>query len=54
MKIAYPSNATDMKGLKKAAFYDGNPVVMLEQKFLRKLKFSSRFKDSIVRRIGYD
>jgi len=34
IKIAYPSNAVDMKGLMKAAFYDGNPVVMLEHKGL--------------------
>ncbi|HEY5772596.1 MAG TPA: thiamine pyrophosphate-dependent enzyme, partial [Chitinophagaceae bacterium] len=34
IKIAYPSNAADMKGLMKTAFYDGNPVVMLEHKGL--------------------
>ncbi len=34
IKIAYPSNVADMKGLMKAAFYDGNPVVMLEHKGL--------------------
>jgi len=34
IKIVYPSNAADMKGLMKAAFYDGNPVVMLEHKGL--------------------
>jgi len=34
IKIAYPSNAADMKGLMKAAFYDGNPVIMLEHKGL--------------------
>ena len=34
IKIAYQSNAADMKGLMKAAFYDGNPVVMLEHKGL--------------------
>jgi len=34
LKIVYPSNAADMKGLMKAAFYDGNPVVMLEHKGL--------------------
>ncbi|MDX1956228.1 MAG: transketolase C-terminal domain-containing protein, partial [Chitinophagaceae bacterium] len=28
------SNAADMKGLMKAAYYDGNPVVMLEHKGL--------------------
>ncbi len=34
IKIAYPSNAADMKGLMKAAFYDPNPVVMFEHKGL--------------------
>ncbi len=34
LKVAYPSNAADMKGLMKAAFYDPNPVVMLEHKGL--------------------
>jgi len=34
IKIAYPSNAADIKGLIKSAFYDGNPVVMLEHKGL--------------------
>ncbi len=34
LKVAYPSNAADMKGLIKAAVYDPNPVVMLEHKGL--------------------
>ncbi|MBS1516640.1 MAG: tungsten formylmethanofuran dehydrogenase [Bacteroidetes bacterium] len=34
IKIAYPSNAADMKGLMKSAFYDPNPVIMLEHKGL--------------------
>lgn len=34
IKIAYPSNAADLKGLMKAAFYDPNPVLMLEHKGL--------------------
>lgn len=34
IKIAYPSNAADFKGLLKAAFYDPNPCVMLEHKGL--------------------
>jgi 2-oxoisovalerate dehydrogenase E1 component len=34
IKIAYPSNAADMKGLMKAAFHDPNPVIMLEHKGL--------------------
>jgi len=32
IKVVYPSNAADMKGLMKAAFYDPNPVVVLEHK----------------------
>jgi 2-oxoisovalerate dehydrogenase E1 component len=32
--VAYPSNAADMKGLMKAAYFDPNPVVMLEHKGL--------------------
>lgn len=34
IKVVYPSNAADMKGLMKAAYHDGNPVVMLEHKGL--------------------
>ncbi|MEP7145152.1 MAG: thiamine pyrophosphate-dependent enzyme [Ferruginibacter sp.] len=34
IKIVYPSNAADMKGLLKAAFLDPNPVLMLEHKGL--------------------
>jgi 2-oxoisovalerate dehydrogenase E1 component len=34
IKIVYPSNTADMKGLLKAAFLDPNPVVMLEHKGL--------------------
>ncbi|MFL2576710.1 MAG: thiamine pyrophosphate-dependent enzyme [Flavobacteriales bacterium] len=34
IKIAYPSNAADLKGLLKAAYYDPNPVVILEHKGL--------------------
>ncbi len=34
IKIAYPSNAADIKGLMKAAFLDPNPVIMLEHKGL--------------------
>lgn len=32
IKVVYPSNAADMKGLLKAAFLDPNPVVMLEHR----------------------
>jgi 2-oxoisovalerate dehydrogenase E1 component len=34
LKVAFPSNAADMKGLIKAAYLDPNPVVMLEHKGL--------------------
>lgn len=34
IKVVYPSNAADMKGLMKSAFLDPNPVVMLEHKGL--------------------
>jgi 2-oxoisovalerate dehydrogenase E1 component len=34
LKIVYPSNAADMKGLMKASFLDPNPVIMLEHKGL--------------------
>ena len=34
IKVVYPSNAADMKGLMKAAYYDPNPVVVLEHKGL--------------------
>lgn len=32
IKVIYPSNAADMKGLLKAAYYDPNPVVCFEHK----------------------
>lgn len=32
IKVVYPSNAADMKGLMKSAFLDPNPVIMLEHK----------------------
>ncbi|MCC2544812.1 tungsten formylmethanofuran dehydrogenase [Hymenobacter sp. BT175] len=34
IKVVFPSNAADMKGLMRAAFLDPNPVVMLEHKGL--------------------
>ena len=34
IKIVYPSNGADMKGLMKAAYHDPNPVVILEHKGL--------------------
>ena len=40
IKVVYPSNAADMKGLLKSAFYDPNPVVLLEHKGLYWSKLS--------------
>ncbi|MCS6990787.1 MAG: thiamine pyrophosphate-dependent enzyme [Chitinophagales bacterium] len=34
LKVCYPSNAADLKGLLKAAFYDPNPVIVYEHKGL--------------------
>lgn len=34
VKIAYPSNGADLKGMLKAAYYDPNPVVFFEHKGL--------------------
>ena len=34
IKICYPSTGADLKGLIKAAYYDPNPVIMLEHKGL--------------------
>lgn len=34
IKVVYPSTGADLKGLLKAAFYDNNPVVVLEHKGL--------------------
>ena len=34
IKIAYPSNGADLKGLLKAAYHDPNPVVIFEHKGL--------------------
>jgi 2-oxoisovalerate dehydrogenase E1 component len=34
IKVAYPSNGADLKGLIKAAYYDPNPVVIFEHKGL--------------------
>lgn len=44
IKVAYPSTGADLKGLMKSAFYDPNPVVMLEHKGLywSKLKGTER------------
>jgi 2-oxoisovalerate dehydrogenase E1 component len=34
VKVAYPSNGADLKGLLKSAFYDPNPVIIFEHKGL--------------------
>jgi 2-oxoisovalerate dehydrogenase E1 component len=34
IKVVYPSNGADLKGLLKSAYYDPNPVVVLEHKGL--------------------
>lgn len=34
IKIAYPSNGADLKGLMKSAYYDPNPVIIFEHKGL--------------------
>ncbi|NOT37159.1 MAG: tungsten formylmethanofuran dehydrogenase [Saprospiraceae bacterium] len=34
IKVVYPSNGADLKGLMKASFYDPNPVVIFEHKGL--------------------
>lgn len=34
IKVVYPSTGADLKGLMKAAFYDPNPIVILEHKGL--------------------
>jgi 2-oxoisovalerate dehydrogenase E1 component len=40
IKVVYPSTGADLKGLMKAAFYDPNPVVILEHKGLYWSKIS--------------
>ena len=46
IKIAYPSNGADLKGLMKSAYYDPNPIVILEHKGLywSKIKGTSAAK----------
>jgi 2-oxoisovalerate dehydrogenase E1 component len=48
IKIAYPSNGADLKGLMKAAYYDPNPVVILEHKGL----YWSRVKGTETARVN--
>jgi len=46
IKVAYPSTGADLKGLMKSAYYDPNPVVILEHKGLywSKIKGTSAAK----------
>lgn len=48
IKVVYPSNAADMKGLVKAAFHDPNPVVMLEHKGLYWSKVSGTLEAKTI------
>ena len=48
IKVVYPSNAADMKGLMKASFYDPNPVVMLEHKGLYWSKVPGTFDAKMI------
>jgi 2-oxoisovalerate dehydrogenase E1 component len=49
IKVVYPSNGADLKGLMKAAFYDPNPVVILEHKGLywSKIKGTEKAKSKL-------
>lgn len=49
IKVVYPSCGADMKGLMKAAYYDPNPVVVLEHKGLywSKIKGTSEAKSKL-------
>jgi 2-oxoisovalerate dehydrogenase E1 component len=49
IKVVYPSTGADLKGLMKAAFYDPNPVVILEHKGLywSKIKGTSEAKSKL-------
>ena len=52
IKVVYPSTGADLKGLMKAAFYDPNPVVILEHKGLywSKIKGTSEAKSKLPAR----
>lgn len=49
IKVVYPSTGADLKGLMKAAFYDPNPVVVLEHKGLywSKIKGTEEAKSAL-------
>jgi 2-oxoisovalerate dehydrogenase E1 component len=48
VKIAYPSNGADLKGLMKAAYHDPNPVVIFEHKGLYWSKVKGTEKARVV------
>ena len=48
IKIIYPSNGADLKGLIKAAYLDPNPVVMLEHKGLYWSKVSGTSRAKVI------
>lgn len=48
IKVVYPSNAADMKGLMKAAFYDPNPVVIFEHRGLRENSIPGAQESGVV------
>jgi 2-oxoisovalerate dehydrogenase E1 component len=52
IKVVYPSCGADLKGLLKAAYYDPNPVVVLEHKGLywSKMKGTSKAKSKLPAR----
>ncbi len=60
IKIAYPSTGADLKGLMKAAYYDPNPVVILEHKGLywsripmsKRRKYRSRYCKIITKGVA--
>ncbi len=48
IKVAYPSNGADLKGLLKSAYYDPNPVVIFEHKGLYWSKIKGTEKSKTV------
>lgn len=48
IKVIYPSNGADLKGLIKAAYHDPNPVVILEHKGLYWSKVPGTEKASVI------
>jgi 2-oxoisovalerate dehydrogenase E1 component len=46
LKVVYPSNASDLKGLLKTAFVDPNPVIILEHRGLFQADFARSIEPS--------